>query len=92
MAKTPRVTADECVYGGGHLPPLIYRTKSGGITCGMDWSGGNNWGHPVTWPGYDRPCRICRGLSMLTDCNGKPCHKVCAEAEHLAAHRSEVPA
>lgn len=28
-----------------------------------------------------KPCRSCYGLTILTDDQGRPCHKTCAEAE-----------
>lgn len=91
MAKTATVGADECVYGGGHLPPLIYQPPGSELRCGMDWPGTWNSGHPVTRPGYERPCRICRKPATLTDCRGRPCHKVCAEAEFLTGHLTAAP-
>jgi hypothetical protein len=30
------------------------------------------------------PCRICGGLALLRDGNDEPCHKVCADQEHVA--------
>ena len=26
-----------------------------------------------------QPCRICGSNALMTDCVGRPCHKVCAE-------------
>jgi len=31
--------------------------------------------------GPARPCRICAGLAICRDENGRPCHKVCAETQ-----------
>lgn len=83
MGAVARVTAQECVHGGGHLPPLIYEI-SGERRPVMDWHGTGNRAH-VLPAGWEKPCRICGRQSMLSDCSGKPCHKVCAEAEWFAA-------
>lgn len=48
----------------------------------LDWSG-----HRVLpWP---RPCRLCGGPALMTDADGVPCHKVCAEA--YAAYYPDDP-
>ena len=55
----------ECI----HPPAVLYR---GGAF--LDWGT-----HSVTSrPG---PCRACGRPTVLTDCSGVRCHKVCAERE-----------
>ena len=60
-----RSSSAECV----HAPPMVFR---GAVV--LDWHD-----HAVArWPGS---CRICKGPTILLDCVGLLCHKVCAERE-----------
>lgn len=34
--------------------------------------------------GDPRPCRICHLDAFMRDCNDRPCHKVCADAEQAS--------
>lgn len=34
------------------------------------------------WVGNPKPCRICERDAYMRDCNGQPCHKVCADNEY----------
>jgi hypothetical protein len=44
-------------------------------TLALSW-GSEHWGG-----GRPRPCRSCGGWALLVDDQGRPQHKVCAEAE-----------
>lgn len=65
--------------------PLDLTERRGEIV--LDWRTGDHYlgdGRPAT-------CRSCFGPTRLKDDNGRPCHKLCAEAELEAdRHRAEV--
>ncbi len=93
MARSKRVdelsSREDCYHGSRHLPTRIYTTTSGRKDVMIDWTDqapgpdGRRHDHAIypTWK--TMYCRICRRLAMLSDCRGKPCHKVCAEKEWL---------
>lgn len=39
-----------------------------------------DWSDPRHWDDTARPCVLCRRPTQLRSGQGKPCHKVCAEA------------
>jgi hypothetical protein len=73
------VAQADCVFGGGHLPALIYRDAAGVDHAGLNWTE-HKFDHRYSPYG---PCRICRNRTQLRDCRGRHCHKTCAEQEFL---------
>lgn len=72
------------------MPPTIWIDTFGEKQAGINWQ---DWGphrqgepkrdHPLYPRGREPACRLCGRPTWLADCKGRPCHKVCAEAEYI---------
>lgn len=52
----------------------------------LDWRTGDHYR-----AGRGRTCRSCFGPTVLVDDHGRPCHKLCAEADlESERHRAEI--